>query len=297
MKHFLDISQCTQDDLRALIQRAETFKQGEATPEYPEYTVATLFYENSTRTRVSFQIAANHLRMPVINLDMQSSAERKGETSEDTIRTLAAMGVRLFVIRHAENKCPHRLAACIADGAHVINAGDGTHAHPTQAMLDMMTIMQYKRDLSQIKLVVVGDVRHSRVANSLQIAAQALGIGKLVFVSPEAWAPSSLQFGVVSHDLPQALQDADVIMGLRIQHERQHGEVAMALAEYRKHYAITKDMVRLAKPDAIIMHPGPVNRGIEMDDEVIDGSQSRILQQVQNGIFMRMAILERLTQA
>ena len=294
MNHFLDIESLSHRDINALIQRALYFKNHTTYPVYPTFPVVNLFYENSTRTRVSFELAARHLGMPVVNLDLQSSSESKGEMIEDTIRTLAAMGVRLFVVRHLQEGLPERIAKACGRAIHIINAGDGTHAHPSQALLDLMTIMERKPDLRSLKLAIVGDIRHSRVANSLQQACSLLGVGELTLVAPEQWQPLDVHYGRVTASLQDGVSDADVVICLRVQRERLQADEHLDLAGYRRDYALTRDSLAYAKPDALVMHPGPINRGVEIDSDVADGPQSCILQQVQNGVFMRMAILEHL---
>lgn len=296
MKHFLEISQLSKQEIEALLKRALSFKHQPDYPEHKQHTVAHLFYENSTRTRVSFELAANHLSMPVINLDLQSSSESKGEVIEDTIQTLAAMGIRYFVIRHKENGLQQRVADHLGDSVHIVNAGDGTHAHPSQAILDMMTILEHKPHLDQLKIAVVGNIKHSRVANSFQSICSALRVGELVLVSPDIWKPHRVHFGRITDDLHDGLADADVVMCLRVQHERLLETDHLDLETYRKDFAVTKETLSYAKPDAIVMHPGPLNRGVELDGDVADGPQSVILQQVTNGVFARMAILDALVR-
>ncbi len=293
MKHFLDVNQLSLDDITALIQRALYFKNNAAYPCYPQCPVAHLFYENSTRTRVSFELAAKHLAMPVVNLDLQNSSENKGELIEDTLRTLAAMGIKLFVIRHEREGLQQRLAETCGDAVHIINAGDGTHAHPSQAMLDLMTILEKKPNLNLLKIAIVGDIRHSRVANSLQHICALLRVGELTLVAPDLWQPTSVQYGRVTASLHDGIVDADVVICLRVQRERLLASEHLDLASYRRDYALTSHSLAYAKADAMVMHPGPINREIEIDSEVADGPQSCILQQVCNGVFMRMAILER----
>ncbi len=293
MKHFLDISQLTHDEITALIKRAIYFKNNSKHPHYPQCNVVTMFYENSTRTRVSFELAAKNLSMAVVNLDLQSSSESKGEVIEDTIKTLSAMGIKLFIIRHVQDGLPQKLST-VGDDLHIINAGDGMHAHPSQAMLDVMTIMEKKPDLSRLKIAIVGNIRHSRVANSLQCIFAKLGVGELTLVAPNLWQPTSVHYGRVTASLRDGLVDADVVICLRVQSERLLVSEHMDLASYRRDYALTCDSLAFAKKDAIVMHPGPINREIEIDSDVADGPQSHILQQVCNGVFMRMAILESL---
>lgn len=294
MKHLLDISQLSVRDISTLIQRALHFKHNPIYPRYPHVWVANLFYENSTRTRVSFELAAKALSMSVVNLDLNYSSESKGEVIEDTMKTLAAMGISLFVIRHTQNGLPQRLATQCTDDMHIINAGDGQHAHPSQALLDLMTIIEHKPDLARLKITIVGNLRHSRVANSLQCICAKLGVGELVLVAPTIWQPQDVCYGRATTSLEDGLKDADVVICLRVQQERLNADEHIDLPSYRRDYAITTSSMAWAKPDAMVMHPGPINRGVEIDSDVADGPQSYILRQVSNGVFMRMAILEAL---
>ncbi|MGC1183430.1 aspartate carbamoyltransferase catalytic subunit [Legionella sp.] len=296
MNHFLEISRLSRQQIESLLERAFSFKQQTNYPIYPQHTVAHLFYENSTRTRVSFELAANHLSMPVINLDLPNSSETKGEVIEDTIKTLAAMGIKYFVLRHQYNGLPQNLADKLGDAVHLINAGDGTHAHPSQALLDLMTILEQKPYLERLKIVIVGDIRHSRVANSFQCMCSKLGVRELVLIAPELWQPQTIHYGRVSKDLRDGLANADVIICLRVQRERLLTSEHLDLDSYRNDFALTQKSLAYAQPDVMVMHPGPMNRGIEIDDEVADGPHSFILQQVSNGVFARMAIFDALVQ-
>ena len=297
MHHLLEISHWSHHDIVGLIHRALYFKKNEVYPGYPQFPVADLFYENSTRTRVSFELAANNLMMPVVNLDLNSSSESKGEVIDDTFKTLVAMGIKLFVIRHAQEGVPHRLAEICGDAVHIINAGDGTHAHPSQALLDLMTIIEKKPDLSLLKIAIVGNIRHSRVANSLQCLCALLGVGELTLIAPQIWQPTSLHFGRVTSSLHDGIKDADVVICLRVQQERLKACEHLDLSTYHRDYALTRESLAYAKSGAMVMHPGPINRGVEIDNDVADGPQSYILQQVTNGVFMRMAILEYLVNS
>lgn len=296
MTHFLEISQCTSQCVSQLIERALVFKQSKDYPAYPNHAVALLFYENSTRTRISFELAAKRLGMQVVHVDLQHSSEAKGEVIEDTIRTLAAMGIRYFVLRHKQEGIQQYLAERIA-GIHLINAGDGTHAHPSQALLDMMTVMEQKPQLSALKIVILGNIRHSRVARSFQAICQHFKVNDLVLVAPTLWLPEAPLYGRMTSDLKEGLAHADVIMCLRVQTERLAEHEQLNLETYRQQFALTQASLRDAKSDVMVLHPGPMNRGVEIDSEVADGPHSFILEQVTNGVFARMAVLEALIKA
>lgn len=303
MKHFLDVDQLSSSLVFELVQRALFFKlssrnQEPNYPTYPGIVLLHVFYENSTRTQLSFDLAAKHLGLTVLSLDPKRSSESKGEAMQDMCQTFAAMGVRLMVMRHSENGALQQLSRVIPASLQLVNAGDGMHAHPTQAMLDMMTIIEHDLKPQDIKIAVVGNIRHSRVAQSLQRLCRVLNVGELMLIGPEAWLPKDIIYGEATSSLQDGLNDADVVMTLRVQHERFSGDDndACDLTTYRENYAITSSTLLYAKPGALIMHPGPINRGVEIDGDVADGPQSCILQQVQNGVFMRMAILEWLIQ-
>lgn len=298
MNHFLDIYDLSKADIDALLQRAFQFKTQGVFPDYSSYALANLFYENSTRTRISFELAAKRLGITVINLDLDSSSVSKGESIADTIKTLAAMDIQLFVVRHTQEGIQESLAQQLADmPIHLINAGEGKHAHPTQALLDLMTVIEKKKNLKPLKIAIVGDLRHSRVANSWQILCKRLDAGELVLVAPEIWQPKTIHYGHVTESLREGITDADVIMCLRVQRERLDEDEHMDLATYHQFFTLTQQRLAWAKPDAIVMHPGPINREVEIAGDVADGPQSVILEQVHNGVFMRMAILESLIQS
>lgn len=294
MRHLLDIQQLTPAEVNQLTQRAMQFKMQPHYPQFTTYPLATLFYENSTRTRISFELAAKHLGMPVVNVDLQTSSETKGEVVEDTFQTLAAMGIQCFVIRHSQDGMPAQLVKQFGENIHVVNAGDGQHAHPSQALIDFMTITERKPALENLKIAIIGDVRHSRVAHSFQALGALMGVGELVFVAPTLWQPTNVHYGRVTTSLKEGLANADVVMCLRVQRERLLETDQLDLAFFREHYALTTETLRYAKKDVMVMHPGPMNRGIEIDSDVADGPQSVILQQVNNGVFMRMAIFDAL---
>ena len=263
-------------------------------------SVFNLFFENSTRTRTTFEIAAKRLSADVINLDVARSSTAKGETLLDTVDNLVAMHADMFVVRHSASGAPYLIAEHLRrtgrPEVHVVNAGDGRHAHPTQGLLDMYTIRHYKQDFSQLKVAIVGDILHSRVARSDIHALKTLGTAEIRAVGPQTLLPTAIEkMGVrVFHDLRAGVKDCDVVIMLRLQNERMNGALLPSAAEYFKCFGLTPDTLALAKPDAIVMHPGPMNRGVEIASEVADGTQSVILPQVTFGIAVRMAVMSLL---
>ena len=256
-------------------------------------SVFNLFFENSTRTRTTFEIAAKRLSADVINLDIARSSTAKGESLLDTIANLSAMQADMFVVRHAESGAPYLIAQHCAPHVHVINAGDGRHAHPTQALLDMYTIRHFKRDFSGLTVAVVGDIVHSRVARSDIHALATLGVPEIRAVGPRTLVPADLrEMGVrVVHDMDEGVRDADVVIMLRLQNERMSGAMLPSAGEFFKRFGLTNAKLALARPDAIVMHPGPINRGVEIASDVADGRASVILPQVTFGIAVRMAVM------
>ena len=256
-------------------------------------TVFNLFFENSTRTRTTFDIAATRLSADVYTLDIARSSTAKGESLLDTVANLSAMAADIFVVRHSESGAPYLLSQHVAPHVHVVNAGDGRHAHPTQGLLDMYTIRHYKKDFSNLVVAIVGDVLHSRVARSDIHALTTLGAAEVRVVGPKTLVPGDFgPMGVrVCHTLEEGIQDADVVIMLRLQNERMSGALLPSSQEFFKNFGLTPEKLQLAKPDAIVMHPGPINRGVEIDSQVVDGQQSVILPQVTFGIAVRMAVL------
>jgi aspartate carbamoyltransferase catalytic subunit len=256
-------------------------------------SVFNLFFENSTRTRTTFEIAATRLSADVFNLNINASSASKGETLLDTIANLAAMQADIFVVRHEASGAPFLIARHVAPHIHVVNAGDGRHAHPTQALLDMYTIRHFKKDFTNLRVAVVGDILHSRVARSNIHALTTLGVPEVRAIAPLTLLPSGLeQMGVrVFTDMREGLKDVDVIIMLRLQNERMRGALLPSAHEYFKHYGLTQEKLALAKPDVIVMHPGPMNRGVEIDSAVADGPHAVILDQVNFGIAVRMAVM------
>ena len=262
-----------------------------------DMSVANLFFEPSTRTRNTFEIAAKRTSAKTINVDLANSATKKNETLMDTMHTLKAMQIDMFVIRHKQNGLPHRVAENI-EGVAILNAGDGINAHPTQALLDMLTIRQHKKSFDSLSVAIVGDIRHSRVARSGIQAMRTLGTTDIRLIAPETLHYKEETPGLERFDsLDKGIEGADVIISLRLQKERMIAADIPDEQTYFDGFGLTSKNLRLAKPDAIVMHPGPVNRGIELSSEVADGPQSVILQQVTNGIAVRMAVMEILAGA
>jgi len=259
-------------------------------------SVFNLFFENSTRTRTTFEIAAQRLSADVFNLNISASSASKGESLLDTIDNLAAMNADLFVVRHAQSGAPFLIAQHLdqlGKDVHVINAGDGRHEHPTQALLDAYTIRHFKKSFTGLRIALVGDILHSRVARSNIHALTTLGVPDVRAVGPATLLPGGLEsMGVrVFHDMREGLRDVDVVIMLRLQNERMRGALLPSAQEYFKHYGLTPEKLAYAAPDAIVMHPGPMNRGVEIDSAVADGPQAVILSQVTFGIAVRMAVL------
>ena len=298
MKHLLTLDNLPRAELEAILDRAQAFADGaQARDALAGVAVCTLFFEPSTRTRLSFQLAAQRLGAHVLNFDASTSSTTKGETDLDTFRTIEAMGVRGFVIRHKVEGAVEALANAAKSGVAVLNAGDGRSAHPTQGLLDMLTLRQAKgRDFSKLKVLIVGDVKHSRVARSDLHALRTLGAGEVRVCGPASLLPDdgTLQGCVVTQDFDAALDGVDAVMMLRIQRERMEDGLIASLDEYHRDFGLTASRLRRAAPDAVAMHPGPMNRGVEITDEVADGPQSLILRQVSNGVPVRMAALEML---
>ncbi|MGH8665624.1 MAG: aspartate carbamoyltransferase catalytic subunit [Burkholderiales bacterium] len=256
-------------------------------------SVFNLFFEPSTRTRTTFEIAAKRLSADVINLNIATSSQNKGERVLDTVANLAAMNADMFVVRHAQSGAVHFIASHVSPDIHVINAGDGRHEHPTQGLLDVFTIRHYKNEFSNLRVAIVGDVLHSRVARSQIHALSTLGCPEIRAIGPRTLLPRDLGgLGVhVYHDMAAGLKDVDVITMLRLQNERMQGPLLPSPQEFFKNYGLTPEKLALARPDAIVLHPGPINRGVEIDSAVADGRQSVILPQVTFGIAIRMAVM------
>ena len=259
-------------------------------------TVCNLFFENSTRTRTTFEIAAKRLSADVINLDIPSSSQSKGESVLDTIDNLIAMGADIFIIRHSQPGMPEKIAKHVGPNVHIINAGDGHHAHPTQGLLDVFTIKKFKDNFKSLSTAIVGDIKHSRVARSEIFALSALGVPDIRLIGPKNLMPDNIKVSNIKifDSMEKGLRDVDVIMMLRIQKERMTGDNIPSEEDYFTNFGLRKKHLGLSKKDAIVMHPGPMNRGVEIDSEVADSDQSVILSQVTFGIAIRMAVMAML---
>lgn len=299
LRHFLTVEGLKRQTLTDILDLAESFATVDAqsvkkVPLLRGKTIANLFFESSTRTRTTFELAAKRLSADVLNINIQTSATTKGESLLDMLHNLEAMHCDMFVVRHADSGAAHFIARHVAPHVSVVNAGDGRHAHPTQGMLDMFTIRRHKgADFGKLRVAIVGDIMHSRVARSQIHALNILGVGELRVIAPKTLVPPEAgALGVhVFHDMARGLKDVDVVIMLRLQRERMQGALIPSGSEFFQLYGLDADMLAHAKPDAIVMHPGPINRGIEIDSAVADGEQSVILEQVSNGIAVRMAVM------
>jgi aspartate carbamoyltransferase catalytic subunit len=298
LRHFLDVEGLSRQQLVEIMDNAESFagvgdRSVKKVPLLRGKTVVNLFFEPSTRTRTTFELAAKRLSADVLNLNVSTSATTKGESLLDTLRNLEAMQADMFVVRHAESGAAHFVARHAAPHVGVINAGDGCHAHPTQAMLDMFTIRRVKGEFTPLTVAIVGDILHSRVARSQIHALNTLGVREVRVIAPQTLLPPRVEkLGVkVHHDIVAGVRDADVIITLRLQRERMDGRLLPSKHEYFQRYGLTEAHLAGARPDAIVMHPGPINRGVELDSGTADGPRSVILQQVTHGIAIRMAVI------
>ena len=298
LRHFLSLDGLPREMLTEILDTADSFLEVGAravkkVPLMRGMTVCNVFFENSTRTRTTFELAAKRLSADVITLNVSTSSTSKGETLTDTLRTLEAMAADMFVVRHADSGAAHFIAEYVSPNVAIINGGDGRHSHPTQGMLDMLTIRRHKGDFTKLKVAIVGDILHSRVARSNMLALKTLGCPDIRVIAPKTLLPVGLeQYGVnVYTDINEGLKDVDVIIMLRLQRERMQGGLLPSEGEFYRLYGLTEQRLALAHPEAIIMHPGPINRGVEIDSLVADCPRSMILNQVTYGIAIRMAVL------
>ncbi|MCS5707417.1 aspartate carbamoyltransferase catalytic subunit [Candidatus Berkiella cookevillensis] len=304
LKHLLTIDGLNKTTLLRILDLAEEFfdpktKQIIQSDRLKGKTIANLFFENSTRTRSTFELAGKRLSANILNLNVQNSATSKGESLRDTVRNIEAMQCHIIVIRHMQSGAAHFVAQHVMPGVSVINAGDGWHAHPSQALLDMFTIRKHRGDFHKLNVAIVGDIKHSRVARSQIHALHLLGAKEIRIIGPKTLLPSYPEsLGVnVYYDLTKGLKDVDVIMMLRLQTERmQQGLLPEGNAYYRM-YGLTEDSLKLAHPNALIVHPGPINRGVEIQSDIADSPNAAILDQVTNGVAVRMAVMSLLSQA
>ncbi|MDC0423085.1 aspartate carbamoyltransferase catalytic subunit [Methylophilaceae bacterium] len=300
-QHLLSIEGMNKELIIKIFDIAETFlKIGKndvkKVPLLRGKTVCNLFFENSTRTRTTFEIAAKRLSADVLNLDISSSSQSKGESIIDTINNLIAMSGNIFVIRHPESGMPEYIASNVNKDVHIINAGDGNNSHPTQGLLDAFTIRKYKKDFDGLKIAIIGDIKHSRVARSEMHALSILGVSEIRLVGPKIFMPDDIDQNkfMEFNDMESGISDVDVVMMLRIQKERMQQEIIPSEENYFESFGLTTELMKLAKKNAIVMHPGPINRGVEIQTEVADSAQSVILAQVTFGIAIRMAVMTML---
>ncbi len=298
LRHLITLDGLSSNEITALLDMAQFYvRRPDELPARDQslsgHTVANLFFEPSTRTRVSFELAARRLGADVVNLDMQTSSRVKGETVLDTIYTLQAMHADVLVMRDAEPGLPAQVVQYVAPHVSILNAGEAHISHPTQGLLDVLTIRQHKQDFSKLSILIVGDLMHSRVARSTWRALTTLGAGEVRIAGPEHLLPPAGEFPGARRftDVNEAIKDVDVVMALRIQKERMNDAHIPDDYSYCREFGLTTERLTLAKPDAIVMHPAPMNRGVEITDAVADGRQSVIQQQVTNGVAVRMAVL------
>lgn len=298
LRHLTTLEHLPRETIERLLDRAESMREGCAhgtrkLDMLSGRTILNLFFEPSTRTRTSFELAARRLSADVINFDIGFSSTSKGEALFDTLHTLEAMHLDAIVVRHKVSGTPEELVRHAMSGVSVINAGDGNRAHPTQGLLDVLTIRQHRPDFKQLTVVICGDVKHSRVARSDVHALKAMGVKEIRLCSPRALMPEESEFPgcVITDDFDAAIEGADVVIMLRLQKERMAVTDLPDEAAYFQRYGLDNPRLARAAKGALVMHPGPLNRGIEIAPEVADGPQSRILEQVGNGVFVRMAVL------
>ncbi len=299
LRHFLSLDGLSKELLTEILDTADSFLEVGAravkkVPLLRGKTVCNVFFENSTRTRTTFELAAKRLSADVITLNVSTSSTSKGETLTDTLRNLEAMSADMFVVRHSQSGAAHFIAEHVSPHVAIINGGDGRHAHPTQGMLDMLTIRRHKGDCSNLSVAIVGDIMHSRVARSDMLALETLGCKDIRVIAPNTLLPVGLteQYQVTTYtNMDEGIKGVDVIIMLRLQKERMKGGLIPSEGEFFKQYGLTEKRLALAAPNAIVMHPGPINRGVEIESSVADCEQSVILNQVTYGIAVRMAVL------
>ncbi len=299
MNNLIDIKNLSKKDITQLFLKADKIKANSKKKNRKILrgkTVANLFFENSTRTLVSFELAAKRLGAHVVNLNLAKSSTAKGETLKDTVQTLQAMDIDAFVVRHSQNHIGKEIQQWLNPDIKIINAGDGNNQHPTQALLDTYTILQHKKKIGDLKITIIGDIKHSRVANSLIDILHILGNQNINLYGPDKLLPESSQKGIICLNMNQALNNADVIVMLRIQKERIADNSIPNLNDYHQSFGLNRKTLALANHACIVMHPGPINREVEISSEIADNTPSVILEQVANGVLIRQAILATLLQ-
>ncbi|MCY4149121.1 MAG: aspartate carbamoyltransferase catalytic subunit [Gammaproteobacteria bacterium] len=301
LRHFLTIQGLSEETLTGILDIAHSFidfgkREIKKIPLMRGKTVVNLFFEPSTRTRTTFEIAAKRLSADVVNMNATRMSTTKGETILDTVKTIEAMHTDMFVVRDRASGAAQLIASHLPDYVRVINAGDGRHEHPTQAMLDVFTIRQHRQDFSKLRIAIVGDILHSRVARSQIHALNILGTREIRVIGPRTLIPTDIETMGVGYvnNMRDGLENIDVVIMLRIQRERMDGQLIPSEQEYFARYGLTEETLGFAKPDAMVMHPGPINRGLEISSSVADGNRSVILDQVTNGIAVRMSIMAHL---
>jgi len=288
MRHLIKTSDFSLEEIQELYNDAARFKAGHIVPLLQDKIIITLFFENSTRTRSSFEVAAKRLGAQMVHLDVAKSSTKKGETLTDTAANLDAMGPNAIIVRHANSGVPQIISEHTK--AAIINAGDGAHAHPTQALLDFFTLQEHFGDLRGKKIAIVGDIKNSRVANSNIELLTRLGMEVILVCPPHFLPPTSLRY---THKLEEIIDEVDAIMSLRTQTERHEHPTYASLKDYASDFCITSELI--GERDIVILHPGPVHRNIDIDDEMLSDKRCKVLQQVENGVFIRMAVLKKLT--
>ena len=295
LKHFLNIKNLSKSHIIDIINKAEIFHNDNEIPSYAGKVVASLFFEPSTRTKTTFELASKKISADFINIDISNSSTLKGESILDMIKTIEAMSCQMFVVRHSVTGTAHYIAESVSNDISVINAGDGSNEHPTQAMLDMFTIRRHKGEFENLKVAIVGDILHSRVAKSLIFALNILSTKEINIVGPKKLIPENYKEMNVNYfsNMNEGIDNSDVIIMLRLQKERMH-DALISMDSYYEDYGLNQKRLMIAKKDVIVMHPGPINRGIEIESSVADGPNSVILNQVSYGISVRMAIMSTL---
>ncbi len=294
MKTLIDIKHCTKDSIQSLLSLASSLQNSSKKKKrklLKGKTIANLFFENSTRTLISFELAAKRLGADVINVNLQASSTTKGESLQDTILTLQAMGVDAFIVRHSENRICEKISQWLKPKTALINAGDGNNQHPTQALLDVFTMQHYGKDLQHCKVSIIGDIKHSRVANSLLDILHIFGNQNTHIYGPKKLLPTQSNKAIICQSMQQALTNTEVIVMLRIQKERMQQQNIPDFDNYSRNYGLNRHSLAYANPNCIVLHPGPINRGVEISSEIADHKPAVILQQVANGVPIRQAVL------